>query len=178
MWACRIAVDPFSGLQQARLYLELLELLEALSPGSERQCDACGQQRPALFELPVVPYRPWRMRGLAEMATYVETLPLETREWLLAFYVDDECGLLSAETLTRGGVSEVRANMGQIICRGRALLAAGFVLVHNHPSGDPTPSAADVAFTVRAAQTARECEMPMLTHVIVASGGMRTVGNW
>ena len=158
--------------------MELLELLNALSPGASESCVTCGQQRPALFDTPVIPHRPWRLRGMAELAGYVDTLPGETREWLLAFYVDDECGLLSVETVARGTALGVRANIGAIICRGRAIGAGGFVLVHNHPSGDPTPSAADIAFTVRAAQVARECEMPMLTHVVVATGGIRTIGQW
>ena len=157
--------------------MELFDLSEALA-GNAAKCSGCGQPRPALFDQPIIPHRPWRLRGLAELEAYVETLPLEAREWLLAFYVDEECGLLSAETIARGAVSEVRVNIGQIICRGRSLTAAAFVLVHNHPSGDPTPSAADIAFTVRASQTSRECEMPMLTHVVVATGGMRTVGQW
>lgn len=156
--------------------MELFDLTAALA-GNAAKCSGCGQTRPALFDQPVIPHRPWRLRSLAELETYVETLPMEAREWLLAFYVDEECGLLSAETVACGTVSEVRVNIGQIICRGRSLSAAGFVLVHNHPSGDPTASAADIAFTVRAARTARECDMPMLTHVVVATGGMRAVGH-
>ena len=99
--------------------MELLELLNALSPGASESCVTCGQQRPALFDTPVIPHRPWRLRGMAELAGYVVTLPGETREWLLAFYVDDECGLLSVETVARGTVLGVRANIGAIICRGR-----------------------------------------------------------
>ena len=160
--------------------MEFTSLIDAAlaRAGEGEKCAACGQPQPGWLERPIIPAHPWRLQGLADLEQYVATLPAETHEWLLAFFVDDHCHLLSAETIACGTVGEVRVNIGHIVCRGRAVGATGFVLVHNHPSGDPTPSAADIAFTVRAAQVARECEMPMLTHIVVATGGMRTVGQW
>lgn len=46
--------------------------------------------------------------------------------------------------------------------------ASGFVLVHNHPSGDPTPSDEDLAFTRAVVDGAAAIGMPLLDHVIVA----------
>jgi DNA repair protein RadC len=45
------------------------------------------------------------------------------------------------------------------------------VLVHNHPSGDPTPSPEDVRFTGKVIEAARCLDVKILDHVIVASGG-------
>ena len=53
--------------------------------------------------------------------------------------------------------------------------ASGFVLVHNHPSGDPTPSAEDAVFTRRVASAAVIVGMPLLDHVVVARDGFSTV---
>jgi DNA repair protein RadC len=53
--------------------------------------------------------------------------------------------------------------------------ASGFVLVHNHPSGDPTPSAEDIAFTRRVAAAAAIVGTPMLDHVVVAREGFSSV---
>jgi DNA repair protein RadC len=47
--------------------------------------------------------------------------------------------------------------------------ASAFVLVHNHPSGDPTPSDEDVEFTRRVALGAELLATPLLDHVIVRS---------
>jgi DNA repair protein RadC len=49
--------------------------------------------------------------------------------------------------------------------------AAAFILVHNHPSGEPDPSPQDIAATRRLANAARTAGPPLLDHVIVASGG-------
>jgi DNA repair protein RadC len=46
--------------------------------------------------------------------------------------------------------------------------ASAFVLVHNHPSGDPTPSSEDVAFTGSLAEAATLVGTPLLDHVIIA----------
>jgi DNA repair protein RadC len=53
--------------------------------------------------------------------------------------------------------------------------ASGFVLVHNHPSGDPVPSKEDVAFTRRVAEAAVVVGIPLLDHVVVARGGFASV---
>ena len=160
--------------------MEFTSLIDAtlVRAGAGEECAACGQPQPGWLERPTIPAHPWRLRGLAELEQYVATLTAETHEWVMAFFVDDNCHLLSAETIARGSVGEVRVSIGQILSRGYAIGAAGFVLVHNHPSGDPTPSAEDIAFTVRLAMIARDCEMPMLTHVVVAVGGMKTIGCW
>lgn len=93
-------------------------------------------------------------------------------------YVDDKLGLLAVETLAVGSIGGAKINVGQLICRGRSLKAAGYFLVHNHPSGDPTPSQTDLNFTRRLLNTSADCDLPLLCHVIVAENGMKAVGNW
>ena len=123
-------------------------------------------------------YRPWHLRNFAALQDYTATLPQETREWVLALFVDGELGLLAIETLARGSISGAKVNVGHLICRGRSLRAAGYFLVHNHPSGDPTPSQMDINFTRRLLNISADCDLPMLCHVIVAEGGMKAVGAW
>jgi DNA repair protein RadC len=49
--------------------------------------------------------------------------------------------------------------------------AAGMMLVHNHPSGDPTPSPADRSLTTRLSQAGQLVGVPLVDHLIVAQGG-------
>lgn len=53
--------------------------------------------------------------------------------------------------------------------------AAAFVVVHNHPSGDPTPSEADIRLTNRLAAAGRVLSIQMLDHIIVASRGVTSL---
>jgi DNA repair protein RadC len=48
--------------------------------------------------------------------------------------------------------------------------ATAIVAVHNHPSGDPTPSAADVALTVELAQAGALLDIDLLDHLIIGQG--------
>ena len=111
------------------------------------------------------------------MFEYVRSLSEATHEWLLAFYVDSELNLLSTETVGKGGV-EIPVDIGAILCRGRALHAKGFLLVHNHPSGDPTASNSDVRLTRRLYRMSQDFDLPLLDHFVVAGGEMLQIGHW
>ena len=56
----------------------------------------------------------------------------------------------------------------------RLALSAGAtscIAVHNHPTGDPTPSAADIAVTRRLAAAGRSIDVPLVDHVVLGDGG-------
>jgi DNA repair protein RadC len=55
--------------------------------------------------------------------------------------------------------------------------AAGVILVHNHPSGDPTPSPEDRAVTRQLAEAGRALGIPVLDHVVIGDGAWRSVGG-
>jgi DNA repair protein RadC len=55
--------------------------------------------------------------------------------------------------------------------------AAGVILVHNHPSGDPTPSAEDRAVTRQMADAGRALGIPVLDHVVIGAGSYASLGE-
>jgi DNA repair protein RadC len=59
------------------------------------------------------------------------------------------------------------------VCEG----AAGVILVHNHPSGDPTPSAEDRAVTRQLGEAGRAIGIPVLDHVVVAAGSYSSLAD-
>lgn len=122
-------------------------------------------------------FRPWHVRGRAQVKAYVESLGREATEWLLALYVDQALQLLAVDTIGRGDVSGVRVKFARILCRGHALNAARFILVHNHPSGNPNPSKADIQITERLRRVSAELEMPLLDHLIIAGDEIVSVGG-
>ena len=89
--------------------------------------------------------------------------------WTLA--VDAKNQLRSARLVAKGGVFGVviapRDILREVLREG----APGFLLVHNHPSGDPTPSPDDMQFTRAVAEVARAVGVPLLDHVIVGRTG-------
>src|SRR5688572_2434960 len=141
------------------------------------ECPRCGHTETLNDDLPPERlYRPWHIRGRAAVKAYLATLPLEAREWLLALFVDNELNLLAVDTVAQGDISSCRVPIARILCRGHALGAKGFLLVHNHPSGDPTPSAADIRLTRRLRHASEDLDMPLLEHLIVAGDEISSVG--
>lgn len=87
---------------------------------------------------------------------------------MLQILFDREGRLCGQVALCEGGLCAVAARYRQMFEQAFALGAAGFVLVHNHPSGDPRPSARDIASTRALASMARAMEVEFLDHLIIA----------
>ena len=118
------------------------------------------------------------MSGRSAVKAYVKSLREEAHEWLLALYVDADLQLLAVETVAQGSVSNCPLPFWRLLNQGCRLNAAGFILVHNHPSGDPTPSRDDVLMTVRLAHLAQELNVPLLDHLIIAGDEIRSCGHF
>lgn len=99
-------------------------------------------------------------------------LPLET---LRVLFLDPARRLIADEQLQQGTIGQVAIYPRTIFRRAVELDAAAIILVHNHPSGDPTPSEADLAATARLAAIGRALEIELLEHIVVALRGHRSI---
>lgn len=93
--------------------------------------------------------------------------------WLLA--LDSQNRLIVARMLAKGGAHSLSIAVKDVLAKGLRENARAFILVHNHPSGDPAPSAADIRFTAEVKAAAEIVGMPMLDHVIVAGERFRSI---
>jgi DNA repair protein RadC len=90
-----------------------------------------------------------------------------------AFYVmvlDGRHRILGINEVSRGGMTGVEVHPANVL---RPVLVAGgvaFIVFHNHPSGDPEPSPEDMLLTKRLMESSKIMGLPMLDHIIVASG--------
>lgn len=111
---------------------------------------------------------PGRIRSSADAAAWamprVGTLEHEEL-WMLA--LDGQSRLVGARQVAKGGVHGLSVRAAEPLRAALRASASGFVLVHNHPSGDPTPSPEDVEFTEAVANAAAVVGVPLLDHVVV-----------
>ncbi|HEY5242847.1 MAG TPA: JAB domain-containing protein, partial [Polyangiaceae bacterium] len=77
-------------------------------------------------------------------------------------------GMRAARRVASGGIHGLHVTAREPLRIALREAASAFVLVHNHPSGDPTPSDEDLAFTRAVVEAAAAVGMPMLDHVVVA----------
>jgi DNA repair protein RadC len=89
--------------------------------------------------------------------------------WVLA--LDGRNGLRAARRIAEGGLHGCSVDPRDVLRAAVREAASAFVLVHNHPSGDPSPSDEDVELTNMVARAASVLGTPLVDHVIVASGG-------
>ena len=79
--------------------------------------------------------------------------------------------LIANEAMWRGSVDEAAVHVREVISRAIALGATAIIIVHNHPSGDPTPSQADIRLTRDLIDAGRHMKVTVHDHVIVGATG-------
>lgn len=95
-------------------------------------------------------------------------------EHVIALVVDAKGAITAAITVAIGSMSGAALSTVSILRAVLATHGAGFILAHNHPSGDPRPSAHDIAFTLRLREACDAVGLAFLDHVIVT----RNVGRF
>ena len=79
--------------------------------------------------------------------------------------------LIANEALWHGSVDEASVHVREVIARAIALGATALIIVHNHPSGDPSPSQQDIRLTRDLIEAGRHMKVTVHDHVIVGSSG-------
>ena len=91
-------------------------------------------------------------------------------EELLVLSLDTKHYVIGEENVYKGTINSSNIRVAEIFKKPLLLNAASFVLVHNHPSGDPTPSAADIVTTRNVIAAGKTLDLPMLDHLIIGAG--------
>src|SRR5215210_5927251 len=79
--------------------------------------------------------------------------------------------LIANEALWQGSVDEASVHVREVIARAIALGATALIIVHNHPSGDPSPSQQDIRLTRDLVEAGRHMRVTVHDHVIVGTQG-------
>ncbi len=86
-------------------------------------------------------------------------------------FLDRKNRLIADERQQRGTVDQTCVYPREVVKRALELSATAIILVHNHPSGDPTPSAADIEMTREIVRAADSLGIAVHDHVIIARSG-------
>lgn len=108
------------------------------------------------------PAKIWELLG-AQMRT------LQT-ESLRVLLLDTKLKLMRSEEVFRGSINECIAHPREIFRPALLHSAYALIVVHNHPSGDPTPSSSDQRLTTRLREAAELLQIRLIDHIILGSG--------
>jgi DNA repair protein RadC len=99
----------------------------------------------------------------------IEMTSLE-QEQLRVVLLDTKHRVLSIRTVYTGSVNQAQVRVAELFRDAVRHTAAAIIAVHNHPSGDPTPSAADVALTAEIRKAGELLDIELLDHLIIGAG--------
>jgi DNA repair protein RadC len=91
-------------------------------------------------------------------------------EQFRVLFLDTRNRLLADEAQARGTVNHTPVYPREVIKRALDLKATALILVHNHPSGDPTPSRDDIEMTQEVKRAASVLSITLHDHVIIGNG--------
>lgn len=171
-------LDPTNALERAQALLELvppgrlrvatgalLTATRAVTPAEARRVTAAFAL--AFAALTEQAPGPALDRPEALLAALPELGTAACEEvWLV--HADPGLRLIARELLTRGSPASVDLGVAEVLRRVLVAGGRGFYVVHNHPSGDPTPSARDIAFTNRLGAQADALGLLLHDHVVVS----------
>lgn len=133
------------GLARSSMLLAALELGERVRLLRERQF-----------------LRPEDLRG------YLSELRWIGKEMVVALYVSARMTIVHKEVLAVGALNQAAISPREVFSPIKQYPVAGVVIAHNHPSGDPSPSQADLLFTARVQQAGDILGVEVVDHLILA----------
>jgi DNA repair protein RadC len=146
----RVSLNDFMqikgvGLAKACQVLAAIELVERLRPSGQPLLDS-----------------------VQKVLMQVGELRYADREQVLCLYLNARLQLIHKELLALGNLNTAIIAPRDIFSVIKNQPVASFILVHNHPSGDPTPSKEDLRFTHRIAAAGDDLGVPLVDHIIVS----------
>jgi DNA repair protein RadC len=156
---------------------------EVVSAPPERLSEIKGLGDAAITELKVVEAAAHRLaRGQvrnrpvlsswSNVLDYCRTaMAFADKEQLRVLFLDKRNRLIADELQQQGTVDHTPVYPREVVKRALELSATAIILVHNHPSGDPTPSQADIAMTKEIVAVAQPLGISVHDHIIVGKDG-------
>ena len=108
---------------------------------------------------------------------FMEELRYERREIFKTLLLDSKGGIISTETVSVGELTSTLVHPREVFNQAVKKSAAAVAFVHNHPSGDPTPSRQDFETTRRLMACGNILGIPVVDHVIIGDGQYISIAN-
>ena len=148
-WACSV---PLTVIEGAAAAIKLVQAA-AIRMGRQRVLD-----------------RPILSSWTALLEYLRAAMAHDANEQFRLLFLDRKNALIAEEVQARGTVDHTPVYVREVVKRALDLGATALILVHNHPSGDPTPSRADIDMTREIARAAAPLGVTIHDHIIIGRG--------
>ncbi|GLQ18764.1 RadC family protein [Maritalea porphyrae] len=148
----------------------LLQEIDGLGPTAATDIKVI-QAAAQRFSKSKVPERP-TLGSWSELLDYCHAqMAYENKEQFRILFLDKKNKLIADEVQQVGTVDHTPVYPREVIKRSLELSATALILLHNHPSGDPTPSNADIQMTRAIDEIAKPLGITVHDHIIIAKDG-------
>lgn len=106
---------------------------------------------------------------------FMYELQNEKNEILKILMLNNKNIVKKISTIAVGNESNISSNIKSILSEPVKIQSSKIILIHNHPSGDSTPSKEDIIFTNKVKQAAKILDIELLTHIIIGDGNYNRI---
>lgn len=121
--------------------------------------------------LPASPFERSRIRSATDIVREFEYLKAADREHFVVLMLDVKNRIIGLHEVSIGSLSAALVHPREVFKAAFLMNAAAICLLHNHPSGDPFPSAEDRELTMRLCEGAKLLGIPVIDHVVIGAEG-------
>lgn len=187
-WIVEAGGSTSSGATTERLIAEFGDLPRVLASTPEHRLRASGRDLPAMTGVEAfrsalrhvlrfeVDARPVLSNWRALLDYLRADMAYRTTEQVRVLHLDVRNMLIRDEVMSEGTINESSIHVREVIRRALDFGSAGLILVHNHPSGDPTPSRADIELSRTIKHVGRQLGITMHDHLVIGTMGHASLG--
>ena len=159
-----VSPDGLAGLARA-------ELVDLLPIGPRRAGTLLAALELGRRAATAWPVNGWRVRTPADLAErLIPAMGHLPREELRAVLLNTKNAVTGMVTIYAGNLAGSPVRVGEVFRDAVRRQAAALVVVHNHPSGDPAPSAEDLRITRELAEAGRLLDIELVDHLVIGHG--------
>lgn len=105
----------------------------------------------------------------------MEEMRLEKQEHVKLIILNNKNEIIKIKKIAQGGINSVNMSMREILVEPIRIQAPKMILIHNHPSGDSTPSKVDIRITQRLFEVAQLFDIELLDHIVIGNGNFTSI---
>jgi DNA repair protein RadC len=111
------------------------------------------------------------IHDVKDVISQVRDIADKKQEYLIVLYLNARRELVGKEIVGMGSLNSLQITPKEIFSHALKTPCASFIVVHNHPSNDPSPSDDDIHFTRKIHEAGEVMGIPLIDHVVVCNSG-------
>lgn len=121
-------------------------------------------------------YKKVKIKTTKDIADLVmEEFRFKKSEYIKLVLLNNKNEIIKNMNIAKGGTNFANVNIKEIVSEALKIQAPKMIMIHNHPTGDPTPSRQDIKFTDRLYNATKILDIELLDHIVIGNNNFKSV---